>query len=327
MIEPDSFRVGLTGDAPSDSSFQQLPFIRRQNISPILFGFLALLLIFLLYQIVGGAAAFVFFGLKPTAGHVAGFRIVTGLSQVFLILIPTVILVRLTTTTPARFLRLSFPHPRVFLMPVIGIFSLQQMLQIYLVLQEKIPLPERLLPIINQLRESIEEAYRQIVSSSSVPELLFVVLVIALIPAFVEELLFRGLVQRSFENGLGPMKGAVLTGIIFGAYHLNPFAFIPLAALGIYLGFLTMRANSIWVSVVVHFFNNATASLAMYLHYDDDAIVTGNPNTMSGGNLLLSFVVFGSLFVATTVLFVRATEKEKKNIDLSASDFQPTITN
>ena len=295
--------VDTAGVSPGETSF-----IERHGIPPILFGFLSLGLIFFLYQAVGGVVTFLLFGVTPAPGHTAGFRIATALGQIILILGPTLLLARLATSRPAQYLRLRFPQPRVLLFPVIGIFSLQQMLQIYLVFQDKIPLPQRLVPIMKEFKELIEEAYRVLVSSNSIPELLVVIVVVALIPAIVEEIMFRGLVQRSFENGLTPMKSVVLSGIIFGAYHLNPFGFIPLAALGIYLGFLAMRANSIWVSAVAHFFNNASASLALYFHSDDDAIITGNPDTMSAGVLVLTFLVFSIIFLGSTYYFIRMTE-------------------
>ena len=142
--------------------------------------------------------------------------------------------------------------------------------------------------------------------------LLLVILVIALIPAIVEEVLFRGLVQRSFEIGLGRLRGVLLTGIIFGAYHLNPFSLIPLIALGVYLGFLAMRANSLWVSIAAHFYNNAAACIAIFLQQDDDAIVTGNPNQMSLAMLLGTFWFFGVIFLLSTYYFVHITKPKQE---------------
>jgi hypothetical protein len=146
-----------------------------------------------------------------------------------------------------------------------------------------------------------------LVGSHSPGELFVVIVVVALIPAVVEELMFRGLVQQSFERSLTPSRGVVVTGVVFAAYHLNPFAFIPLCALGIYLGFLAMRAGSIWVSATAHFVNNAAASVAVYLHFDDNAIVNGNPETMPPQVLLPTVFVFAVIFVASTYMFIHVT--------------------
>ncbi|HZY10942.1 MAG TPA: CPBP family intramembrane glutamic endopeptidase, partial [Bacteroidota bacterium] len=200
----------------------RIPLIERYGISSVLFGFLILIVVFILYQFIGGIITYIFFGLRPTSDTIDGFRIVTGLGQVMFLLIPTLLLVRFATLTPAQYLRLTAPDPRTLIPPLVGIFSLQQMLQIYLYFQEKIPLPETVRNMVDKFKEMIEEVYRLLVSSHSIPELIMVIFVIAFIPAIAEELLFRGLVQRSFEKGLTATKGMILTGIIFGVYHLNP---------------------------------------------------------------------------------------------------------
>lgn len=309
-IEPDA-QAAFAAVLP-----QELSFLERHGISPVVFGVTSVVLIFFLYEIVGGLVTFLFIGVKVTTENATEFRVATAIGQCALIFLPTIALARLATSKPAQYLRIGVPRPMVFVPPIVGMFCLQQMLQVYLVFQEKIPLPQRFLPVIKQMKELLEQAYRILVSSNSIPELLFVVVVVAFIPAIVEELMFRGLIQRCFEKGLSPLNGVVLTGIIFGAYHLNPFAFLPLAALGVYLGFLALRANSIWVSAAAHFFNNATASLAVYLHYDDDAIVTGNPGAMPVGILLLTFVVFTLLFLGSTYWFVRMTAQIKETSSL-----------
>lgn len=290
----------------------RLTFLERHGVSPVLFGALVLVAVFFSYQIVGGVIAYFLLGPKPTPDNVTGFRLVTGFSQFVFLLLPTLLLVRLATFSPREYLRIRRPDFRTLLLPLVGIFSLQQMLQIYIVFQDKIPVPEQMQSVFHEYKEMIEEAYGVLVGSNSIPELLVVILVIALIPAIVEEVLFRGLVQRSFEIGLGRLRGVMLTGIIFGVYHLNPFSLIPLVALGIYLGFLAMRANSLWVSIAAHFYNNAAACIAIFLQQDDDAIVTGNPNEMSLAMLLGTFWFFGVIFLLSTYYFVHITKPKQE---------------
>lgn len=296
----------------------RIPLIERYGISPVLFGFLILIVVFILYQFIGGVITYFFFGLRPTTDTIVGFRIVTGFGQIVFLLVPTLLLVRFATLTPSQYLRLAAPNPRTLIPPLIGIFSLQQMLQIYLYFQENIPLPESVRSYVDKFKTMIEEVYKLLVSSHSIPELITVIFVIALIPAIAEELLFRGLVQRSFEKGLTMTKGMILTGIIFGAYHLNPFTFIPLVILGIYLGFLTLRSNSVWVSVSAHFYNNSFACIAAYLQLDEDFIVTGKSSEMSIGILLFTFVVFGILFYLSTYYFLQVTEPPQHPTNLQS---------
>lgn len=319
MILPDDHEI-IPGGAPLTA--QEPTFLERHGISPLVFGLVVLVVIFFLYQLVGGGITLLFFGLHPpTPGSVNAYRLVTGLGQLLLMLLPTILLTRLASARPMEYLRVRPPDIRTLILPLFGIFSLQELLQIYLLFQERLPWPEGVRRLMEQFKDLFEQVYRMLVSSSSVPELFFVVVIVALIPAVSEELLFRGLVQRSFEKGLTPVKGMVLTGIIFGAYHLNPFSIVPLSILGIYLGFLTMRANSVWVSVSAHFYNNLFACIAVYLHMDEDSLVTGNPSEMPIGILLGSFFVFLLIFIAATTYFMRITEGEGSSPGVQPSTF------
>lgn len=288
--------------------FPQQTFLERHNISPVLFAFISLILIFFLYQGIGGVVTVLLVGTRLTPEYVNGLRTTTLLGQLLFILLPTLLLTRLATNNVSSFLRLRLPKPLTLFIPLVGIFSLQQVLQVFLIYQEKIPLPEDFQHFLDPLKQLIEETYKLLVGSTSLPELLFVLLVIAFVPAIAEELLFRGMIQRSFEKGLGSRRGLLLTAVIFALYHLNPFSFIPLIFLGIYLGFLTMRTDSILVSMAAHFYNNAIACIAIYAGKGDDYLVTGNPEQLSHGELMMTVMFFSVVFFLSTYYFIRVTK-------------------
>ncbi len=85
----------------------------------------------------------------------------------------------------------------------------------------------------------------------------------AVLPAVVEEMIFRGYMLgalRKHGNGLA----IVVTAVFFGVFHGNilqmPFALI----LGLVLGYLTVITDCIWPAVLLHFSNNAMAVLISY---------------------------------------------------------------
>lgn len=89
-------------------------------------------------------------------------------------------------------------------------------------------------------------------------------LVVALFPAFGEELYFRAAVQDSLLEKTAGMKGwicVIVTAAVFSAVHLQFFGFLPRLFLGMLLGFMLLVTRNIWVSVICHFFNNACAVL------------------------------------------------------------------
>lgn len=282
-------------------------FLERHNISPVVFAFISLIILFTTYQIIGGAFAYLFFKGQINEQTVNGIRWLTVFSQIVFLLVPTILLTRLVSSTVRDYLRFKSTSLIQIILAMLGMFALGQMLQVYLTVQELIPIPENIQPLVDSIKKSIEQLYKQVAGASNIQELFFVLFVIAVVPAFAEEFLFRGLVQRSLERGLTPLKGVILTGIIFGVFHLNPFTFIPLAIIGIYLGFLVLKSNSLMVPIAAHFFNNAIAVFAIYLKYDDDAIITGKPSAMSPEILLLSFLFFALVFVIIMYYFIRAS--------------------
>lgn len=283
------------------------PLIDRHGVSPVLFAVLVLLFLFFLYQGVGGAISYLLFGSVPIDDNVTGYRVVTGIGQILFLLIPTILLVRMASLRPSAFLQLRRADIRLYGIAFAGIFSLSQVLQLYIMLQEKIPLPENIKTLYDELESMFEEAYKALAGSSSPGEFLFVLLIIAVIPGVTEELLFRGLIQRSFARRMSQWKAALITGVVFALYHLNPFSFIPLAVLGIYLGFLAMRARSVWVAAAAHFFNNMIACAAFYLNLDDSSLVTGNPEEMPLPSLLLTGGLSLVVFILSVFLVIRLT--------------------
>jgi len=310
---------GMNGAAPQGPPEETEPvprgetpatFIERRGITPVMFATFCVLFFFMLYQVVGTAISLAIFGADAASMTPALFRVVTGVAQILLLLVPTLLVVRLATRDPVEYLRLKAPSAGEILVPLVGIFSLQQMLQVYLVFQEMIPLPPEIEKLIEEVKALVEEATRNLLTAGSPMEFLFVVLIVAVIPALSEEMLFRGLIQRSYEKGLGPARGIITTGIIFAAFHMNPFSVVPLMALGVYLGFIAYRSGSVWTGVAAHLFNNFIAVAAMYFGLGDDAIVTGDPDTLSTGMLLATFWFSGVIFLLSSYYFLHLTKRK-----------------
>jgi uncharacterized protein len=284
--------------------------VERMGLAPSVYALIGLVATGFVYQIIGAVIIFLMYGLNPLEGHTTALRVITGVSELFLIFLPAVLLVRGLTRTPSAYFRLRWPGWKEILLPLIGIFSLQQMLQVYQVFQDRIPLPDDVQKLVDVFRDQFDAAMKQIAGASTPGEFLFVVFVVAIIPAIAEEFLFRGFFQRPVEEGTSPVRAIILTGILFGLFHLNPFLMVPLVSLGIYLGFVAWRANSLWVSIAAHFFNNFTACLGLYLEMKDDYVVAaGNAAEMSTGTLLFTFWFFGLIFIFTMLYFVRITRR------------------
>jgi membrane protease YdiL (CAAX protease family) len=291
--------------APSSSP---LPFVERYGIPPVVFAFLCLLVVFVLYQVIGGFLTLLFVGGKVTAENVMMHRVFTMCGQVLFILIPTLLFARLLDHRFSRVFPWRVPRTGETIFAVLSLLFLQQVLQIVLFFQDRIPLPENLREIVEPARKMIEEMFRTLVSANGLPELLFVLLVVSVTPAIVEELLFRGLVQASFQRRLKPIRAAIWTGVIFGLFHFNPFALVPLAALGCFFGFIRMRSKSIVIAMTVHFLNNTLAVVVSFFHVDDKMVIGATEGVdINITAILAQLFLFSMLFVVAFSSYLRVT--------------------
>jgi uncharacterized protein len=93
-------------------------------------------------------------------------------------------------------------------------------------------------------------------------------LVIAVIPAIGEELTFRGIIQKLLNRWFGHPHWAILvTAFLFSAMHIQFLSFLPRFFLGLVLGYLFYWSGSIWLTMLVHFINNAIAVIFYHYYY------------------------------------------------------------
>jgi uncharacterized protein len=284
------------------------PLLRRMH--PAAFVLLALGVVFFLYQIVGGGITLLLSRGSVTEMNVNLMRWVTLLGQIVFILVPTLLLARARFPGWKDVLRLRVPDYREIIASTIAVFALQQLMQVYMTLQDSIPLPPEVHKLVDTFKDLIEQTYRLLVTARNPLEFLFVVVTVALVPAVCEELLFRGLIQGTLEQGVGGIRAAIVAGVIFGAYHLNPFSLVPLVVLGVYFGYLVFRSGSIGVAISAHFFNNFVACVALYLNVNDDFIALAPTGKWTWPILIGNFALFALVFLAATYYFIQITRHQ-----------------
>lgn len=83
-------------------------------------------------------------------------------------------------------------------------------------------------------------------------------LVVAVSPALLEEVIFRGMLQGRLLALMGRHLGIFVTAVAFALVHGQP-AVLPIhLGIGIYLGYLRERANSLLPGMLIHFLYNGT---------------------------------------------------------------------
>ncbi len=109
--------------------------------------------------------------------------------------------------------------------------------------------------------EALNAQYEQILEGVSfVPA----VLLMALLPAICEELMFRGYMFTAFKEKMRLPKAIVIVSLLFAISHMSLIKILPTGLLGIVLAYIVYKSGAIIVSALIHFSNNAIAVASMY---------------------------------------------------------------
>ena len=115
---------------------------------------------------------------------------------------------------------------------------------------------------------------------------------IAFVPAILEEVLFREIVLNEYRGVYGDAKAIVLCGLAFSLLHLNPVSFIPQFLIGMFLSYLTVKTGGILLSVICHFAQNASLVIMRKFFYDEAVHLLEN-NILLNSIVSLIILVFG----------------------------------
>lgn len=144
----------------------------------------------------------------------------------------------------------------------------------------------------------------------SISGLLLNIFIVAVIPAFGEELLFRGVIQRIFTNWTKNHHwGIWIAAIIFSAIHLQFYGFLPRMALGAMFGYLLVWTGTMWVPILAHFVNNAMGVLGYYLI--DKGTISNDVEEWGTGTGQFPLVLFSLISVGLLLLLIYRNSAKK----------------
>lgn len=280
----------------------------------IVFGMLA---VFIGLAVTNGTA-----GLGSLEGLLVGdtsnadfLKIVQAGSSIGMFVFPA-LLMGVIERRPHKYLDFKTPvYPQLWFIIVGIMFFSAPIFEQAIKLNERLVLPEALSGLENWMKTKeaeLERLTRIFLSDTTYWGLFVNLLVVAVIAAIGEEFLFRGCVQgilvRWFRN---PHMAIWVTAIVFSAIHLQFYGFLPRMLLGALFGYLLLWGKNIWLPVLAHFINNATAVIsAFYLQRQGRSL-----DDMNFGEQIPSYLYFIS-FVLTGVLLYQyhktATEKNTR---------------
>lgn len=86
-------------------------------------------------------------------------------------------------------------------------------------------------------------------------ELVLMFFTLAIVPGFVEELLFRGLILKNLLP-YGRTTAVFASALLFGIMHQNPGQFLYATVAGLVFGYVYVHTKSLWCCVLMHVCNN-----------------------------------------------------------------------
>jgi membrane protease YdiL (CAAX protease family) len=197
--------------------------------------------------------------------------------QILFLGLATWFFTRLHTSKGGRssFLRFNI-HSDTFLKSVITIVlivAIQPTIWFLSWLNALIPVPEMFSNMQNTQMQMIENYLR------GDHMLILTLFHVALVPAICEETLYRGYVMRAFQKSWGIWPAIIVSGLLFGLYHLQLSNLIPLATLGIIFAYVTWITESIIPAIVAHLVNNG-GSVLIGTYYPESAFAEITPESM-----------------------------------------------
>lgn len=310
MPEENNTNFEFEPESRLDNQFDN-PDLVPSKVSPIFAAFVGLIGGFFLYQIVGGLLALIIFGMDFENAPINTLRLMTIAGQLLFILLPALIFAKSFYQNVDKIIRLRIPSLVEILLFTLGLIILSPLLQSYLYIQnyiieilaENLSIVKTLKDLFDHLNNLVEKTYSNLLQAANVFEFLFVILVVAIVPAISEEVMFRGYIQRSFEQKLSPILAGIITAIFFSFYHFNPYGFIPLAFLGFYFGIAAYYSKSLIIPIILHFLNNFSAVSVYYVIGSNELIksdVTADTNELK--MFIIAVLILGSMFLGLMMI-------------------------
>ncbi len=116
------------------------------------------------------------------------------------------------------------------------------------------------------------------------------ILMVAVVPGVVEELMFRGYIQTRLAERWHPALAIVISAVLFSMAHLDPVHMLGVIPLGLWLGAVAWRADSVLPAMLCHAANNTLAVAATKYGQMQTLDLALDPMTMSA--LVISLPAF-----------------------------------
>lgn len=170
-------------------------------------------------------------------------------------------------------------HAKLTRVRLTEVVSLKKFSPVYLIVAIMIAVGMFLgLGFINGLFATLLEGWGAKLPASSivitnVGEFVLFTFLVGLLPAFFEEIFFRGLMLGGLKR-TGTIFSVFLVGLCFSLYHASLSQLIYQFIYGVVLSYLTKKSGSVIPAMIAHFINNALVLTLTFFFKMTDAVTT-----------------------------------------------------
>jgi uncharacterized protein len=196
-----------------------------------------------------------------TGNDIRFIRYALVIQDISFLLIPAVIIMSLIKRPGSRYSEFNFPEFKEIVLVILLTICIIPVSSFTGQINSEIHLPAWLSGVERWMLEK-EQSADNLIDSLVVSDTFWTMslnlLIIALMPAIAEEMIFRGVIQRIFTRLFKSGHLAIwVTAFIFSTIHFQFLGFIPRFILGLIFGYLFFWGRSLWLPIISHFINNA----------------------------------------------------------------------
>mgnify|MGYP001024600752 FL=1 len=226
---------------------------------------LLFLMLFVLGSTLAGALAYIIGNVSSDA--IAAVRISAISQDLFAFVLPAAVVAVLSSRLPAGFLKIR--HAPCGIGTVIAVCTLIcsiPLINSIVMWNESITLPESIHQYFAAMEHNAGHATAMMLGGDSVADLIIGILIVGIMAGISEELFFRGAMQGLFmSRPMNPHAAIWITAIIFSAFHMQFFGFVPRLLLGAFFGYTVYWTGSLWTAIIAHVANNSMIVTAQWL--------------------------------------------------------------
>jgi hypothetical protein len=191
-------------------------------------------------------------------------------NQIGIFIIPAIFFAYLENRNIPQYLKLNkAPLFVSVIISAIVVFTFLPFTHWLVDINQNMRLPEFLGSIERWMKDSEESAAKlteAFLKTDSFPGLFTNIIIVGVLAAIGEELLFRSVLIRLFDSWFKNVHLAVLfSALLFSAFHLQFYGFLPRFMLGVLFGYLFVWSGTVWLPILAHFLNNGSAVVVYFL--------------------------------------------------------------